>query len=80
MKSIPKPTPGDIWQTDQGSYVLVAGVDSSHVTVCSIAIRQDDTVVAHPRGRKADRLLRTVFSRGLYEYVGVAKAPKAVGK
>ncbi|MFD4912787.1 hypothetical protein ACFWNR_06140 [Streptomyces virginiae] len=74
----PNPIPGDIWQTDQGGYVLVAGVDSSHVTVCSVAVRRDDTVVAHPRGRKAERLLRTVFSRGQYRYRGVAKAPKAV--
>lgn len=75
MKTIPKPIPGDIWQTDQGGYVLVAGFDGSHVTVCPVAVRSG-VVVAHPRGRKAEQVLLPAFLRG--RYVGVAKARTVV--
>ncbi|MCY0916969.1 hypothetical protein OS965_02110 [Streptomyces sp. H27-G5] len=68
----PKPAPGDIWETSDGGLVLVAGMDGSHVTFCSVAIRRDGSVVAHPRGRKAERVLLPKFACG--RYVGVAKA------
>jgi hypothetical protein len=73
-----KPLPGDVWLTDLGGYVLVVGVDGSHVVTCPVAVRPDGSVVAHPRGRKAERILLTAFSRGLYRYAGVAKAQTAV--
>lgn len=73
-----KPVAGDIWLTDRGGYVLVAGADRSHAVVCPVAVRPDGSVVAHPRGRKADRILLTAFSRGPYRYVGAAKARTAV--
>lgn len=71
-----KPAPGDIWQTDGGGHVLVAGFDGIHVTVCSVAVRPDGSVVAHPRGRKAEQVLLPAFLRG--RYVGVAKARTVV--
>ncbi|MFF5445423.1 hypothetical protein [Streptomyces sp. NPDC012888] len=76
-----KPAPGDIWQTDLGGYVLVAGVDSGHVVACPVAVLPDGSVIAYPRGRKAERLLLTAFSRGRYQYIGVAKAtPRTVAR
>lgn len=76
-----KPAPGDIWKSADGGHVLVAGMDGSHVVVCSVAVREGH-VVAHPRGRKAVRVLSTAFSGGVYRYAGVAKArlAKAVAK
>lgn len=69
-----KPAPGELWQSADGSLVLVAGVDSTHVVVCSVAQDWSGRIVAHPRGRKAMQVLSTVFSAGRYEHVGIAKA------
>jgi hypothetical protein len=64
--------------TATGGYVLVAGIDGSHVVTCPVTVRLDGSVVAHPRGRKAERTLLTAFTRGPYRYAGVAKARTAV--
>jgi len=72
------PTAGEIWLTEQGSYVLIAGADRTHAVTCPVAIRPDGSVVAHPRGRKAEQVLLTAFSQGPYRFVGVAKPRTAV--
>ncbi|MEV6580193.1 hypothetical protein AB0M92_18745 [Streptomyces sp. NPDC051582] len=72
------PAAGEIWMTEQGAYVLVAGADRTHAVTCPVAILPDGSVVAHPRGRKAGQVLLASFSSGPYRYVSVAKARTAV--
>ncbi|MEU3903255.1 hypothetical protein AB0F20_05500 [Streptomyces goshikiensis] len=75
----PKITAGQIWyQAETGDHFLVAGADRTHVVVCQVAVRRDGHPVAHPRGRKADRILARDFDGQLFEYVTTATAaPKA---
>lgn len=74
------PTAGDVWLTEEGTYVLVAGADRTHAVTCPVALRPDGSVVAHPRGRKAEQVLLSWFSQGPYRYVGVAKPRTAVAR
>jgi len=67
------PAPGEIWQTADGTHALVAGVDGSHVVACSVAVWPDGTVTAHPRGRKAERVLLPEFRRGRFVAKAVAR-------
>lgn len=78
---IRKPSPGEIWyHAQEGAHFLVAGADRTHAVVCQVAIRRDGHPVAHPRGRKADRVLVRDFTNGLYEYIGTAKAVATSGR
>lgn len=80
MKQTLKPLPGDLWLDRLGGYLLVAGVGRTHGVVCPVAVRPDGSVVAHPRGRKAQQVLLAAFSRGPYRYAGVAKARTTVAR
>ncbi|MFE3583744.1 hypothetical protein [Streptomyces vinaceus] len=77
----PKPAAGQIWyDTEEGTHVLLAGADRTHAAACRVAIRRNGQPIAHPRGRKAERILVRDFTNGQYEYVVTAKAVASDGR